>query len=87
METATAYLLCYTDWLQSLDMVHAMDLRIRATECRREAARLEALARSARDRGGDHCCRDWRGIEQELIAQAAEAEGRARLLEAAGCWS
>jgi hypothetical protein len=65
-------------------MEHAMDLRARASEARREASRLEELARAARDRGGDHCCKDWRGIEQALIARAAEAEGRARLLEAAG---
>jgi hypothetical protein len=61
-----------------------MDLRLKASECRREAGRLEELARGMRDRGGDRCCKDWRGIEQQLIARAAEAEERARQLEAAG---
>jgi hypothetical protein len=64
-------------------MEHRMDLRLKASECRREAGRLEQLARAARDRGGDHCCRDWRAIEQALIAKATEAEARARTLEAA----
>jgi hypothetical protein len=60
-----------------------MDLRIRAAEARREAGRLEALARAARDRGGDRCCKDWRGIEQQLIAQAQAAYQQARAFEAA----
>jgi hypothetical protein len=60
-----------------------MNLRIRASECRREAGRLEELARAARDRGGDHYCRDLRAIEQQLIARAAEAEERSRALEKA----
>jgi hypothetical protein len=45
-----------------------MDLRLKASECRREASRLEQLAQGMRDRGGDHCCRDLRVIEQRLIA-------------------
>jgi hypothetical protein len=64
-------------------MTHAIDLRLKASEARRQAGRYEQLARSARDRGGDHCCRDLRGIEQQLIERAAEAVERARLLEAA----
>jgi hypothetical protein len=60
-----------------------MDLRLKASECRREPGRLEQLARAARDHGWDHCCRDLRAIEQQLIAQAIAADQQARALEAA----
>jgi hypothetical protein len=51
-----------------------------ATE-RREAGRLEALARAASDREGTPC-RDRRAEEQALIIRAEAA--RARRLEATG---
>jgi len=69
--------------LQRKAMVHAMDLRIRAVEVRAEVARLERLAAAARNRASDRC-RDQRAEEQALLVRAAEAEARARRLEAAG---
>lgn len=54
-----------------------MDVRTQASEARREAGRLEQLARAAREREGARC-RDRRGEEQRLLARAAEAEAKAR---------
>jgi hypothetical protein len=59
-----------------------MNLRIRASECRREAGRLEELARRAREQeGSEH--RDRRAEEQALTVRAVAADQQARALEAA----
>jgi hypothetical protein len=63
--------------------LHPSTLRARASEARRAEARLEQLARAARDRGGDHACRDMRAVEQRLVEAAAIIEGLAQQIEAA----
>jgi hypothetical protein len=59
-----------------------MNLRIRASEARRQAGRLEQLARAAREQeGSEH--RDRRAEEQALVVKAAACEERARQMERA----
>ncbi|MCE3248550.1 MAG: hypothetical protein K0R41_2375 [Geminicoccaceae bacterium] len=65
-------------------MVHAMDLRIRASAARREAGRLEELARGVRDRVDSVSGRDRGADEQRLLGRAAVTDQQARVLEAAG---
>jgi hypothetical protein len=66
-------------------MTHVDDLRLKASECRREAGRLEELARMAAERAGG-CCRDHRGEEWVLLEATVIADGLARLLEGALGW-
>jgi hypothetical protein len=68
----------------SASPIAAVDLRIRASECRREAGRLEELARAARDRVDGPSCRDRGADEQRLLGRAALTDQQARVLEAAG---
>jgi hypothetical protein len=63
--------------------MNAMRALAQAAAERREAGRLEALARAAADREGSPC-RDRRGEAQELIARAEAARARAQQLETAG---